>query len=234
MKNSNLNIPNHVAIIMDGNGTWATKKGLPRLEGHKAGVDALNKVIKNAKEIGIKYLTVYAFSTENWNRDKIEVDGLMNMLRKYLKGEDIKKLNDEKVRIRVFGNRTDKKIPEDILKSITEVEDKTKDNEEFNFNIAFNYGGRDEIIQAIKKIPANELEGLSEENFSQYLYSADIPDPNLIIRTSGQVRVSNFLLWQSAYSEFLFLDILWPDFDNITLKNAIKEYNKRKRKFGKI
>jgi undecaprenyl diphosphate synthase len=234
MTNSNLKIPNHVAIIMDGNGTWATKKGLPRLEGHKAGVDALNKVIKNAKKIGIKYLTVYAFSTENWNRDKIEVDGLMNMLRKYLKGGDIKKLNEEKVRIRVLGNRTDKKTPEDILSLITEVEEKTKYNEEFNFNIAFNYGGRDEIIQAIKNIPTNELESLSEESFSKYLYSSDIPDPDLIIRTSGQIRTSNFLLWQSAYSEFLFLDTLWPDFDEKSLQDSVKEYNNRKRRFGKI
>lgn len=234
MTNSNLKIPNHVAIIMDGNGTWATKKGLPRLEGHKAGVDALNKVIKNAKKIGIKYLTVYAFSTENWNRDKIEVDGLMNMLRKYLKGEDIKKLNEEKVRIRVLGNRTDKKTPEDILSLITEVEEKTKGNEEFNFNIAFNYGGRDEIIQAIKNIPTNELKSLSEESFSKYLYSSDMPDPDLIIRTSGQIRTSNFLLWQSAYSEFLFLDTLWPDFDEKSLQDSVKEYNNRKRRFGKI
>jgi undecaprenyl diphosphate synthase len=226
--------PNHIAIIMDGNGTWAEKQNLPRLQGHKKGVEALKTTIDNIRKAGIQYMTVYAFSTENWNRSKQEVDGLMNMLRDYLQSDDIKKLNDENVRIRMLGNKNDSRIPSDILDLIKNVEETTENNSDFNFNIAFNYGGRDEIINTIKNIPLEKIKDLTEADFTSYLYTKGCPDPDLIIRTSGQQRISNFLLWQSAYSEFIFIDTLWPDFNKEVLDNCLREYSNRKRKFGKV
>jgi len=229
-----INIPTSIGIIMDGNGTWASDKGLPRIKGHEAGAKALENILEECKNIGIKYLTVFAFSTENWNRPEIEVNGLMNMVRKYFKELDIEKLNREKVRIRVLGNRSDGKIPADILDIINQVEKSTEINNKFHFNIAFNYGGRDEIIKAIKNIPAEKINSLTEEEFSYYLLSKDIPDPDLIIRTGDQQRISNFLLWQSAYSELVFTPVKWPDFDKKVLDYCIEEYLKRTRKFGKV
>lgn len=232
--NKDINIPNHIAIVMDGNGTWATNRGLPRLEGHRKGVDALKNTIQNVKEAGIKHLTVYAFSTENWNRSEQEVNGLMNMLRQYLKSDEISKLDKENVKITMLGNKKDPRIPADILELIENVENKTKEHTEFNFNIAFNYGGRDEIINAIKKIPTDKISTLTETDFSSYLYKTDMPDPDLIIRTGGQMRMSNFLLWQSAYSELYFTSTLWPNFDKEELNKTLEDYSSRKRKFGKV
>ncbi len=228
------NIPNHIALIMDGNGTWAENKNMPRLKGHKAGVDALKATVENCKDLGIKYLTVYAFSTENWDRSETEVNGLMSMLRDYLKSDEISKLDEKNVKIKMLGNRKDVRIPRDIIDLIGKVEERTKDNTAFNFNIAFNYGGRCEIIHAINKIPADKIGSLTEESFSSYLDTEGCPDPDLIIRTGGHIRLSNFLLWQSAYSEFLFIDTLWPDFNKEVLEKALEEYSNRNRKFGKV
>ena len=228
------NIPEHIALVMDGNGTWAENKGLPRLNGHKAGTDALKKIIETVQKSGIKFLTVYAFSTENWNRSKTEVDGLMNMLRDYLQSDDITKLDNEDVKITMCGNKNDGRIPSDILSMIDDVEKRTENNSTFHFNIAFNYGGRDEIINAIKSMSAKDISSLSEDNFAKHLYIPELPAPDLIIRTGGQTRTSNFLLWQSAYSEYIFTDTLWPDFDKKELDKSLEEYSKRKRKFGKV
>jgi undecaprenyl diphosphate synthase len=230
---SEKNIPKHIALIMDGNRTWAQEKNLPKLQGHKAGAEALKKVVERTKQLDIKYLTVYAFSTENWNRSQSEVDGLMNILKEYLNSEDIKKLKNENVKITFIGNKTNGKIPADILSKIYEIEKETENKTGFYFNIAFNYGGRDEIINAIKNIPSEKIATLTDEEFSSYLYTKDIPDPDLIIRTNNKFRISNFLLWQSAYSEYIFTDTLWPDFDEKELDKAINEYSKRVRTFGK-
>lgn len=222
-----LNIPNHIAIIMDGNGRWAKGKNRPRVFGHKAGADTLRKIVKYCGNIGVKYLTVYAFSTENWKRSQEEVSALMTLFKTYINSEK-KMLLENKVRFMVSGR--EEGVSESLLKAIRELEKETSKDYKMTLNIAFNYGGRAEIIDAIKK--AKEMgEEITEENFSKFLYN-DIPDPELIIRTSGEFRISNFLLWQLAYSEIYITDVYWPDFNEKELDKAIESYNKRERRFG--
>lgn len=223
-------IPSHIAIIMDGNGRWAERRGLPRTLGHKEGAVALRKIITYAGEIGIKYLTVYAFSTENWRRSKDEVDALMFLFKTYLKNEE-KNIMKNNVRFLVSGRKDGVSPP--LLKAIKNLEDKSKDNTGLTLNIAFNYGGRAEIIDAVNSILKLKKDHIDEENFSKYLYS-DIPDPELLIRTSGELRISYFLLWQIAYSEIYITEALWPDFDEKELDKAIESYNGRDRRFGGV
>ena len=221
-------IPEHIAIIMDGNGRWAKQRGIPRTAGHKEGGKALKKIIRACKELGVKQLSVYAFSTENWKRPEEEVSFLKGLLKNALLKE-VKKLSKEGVRIRFLG-QLDAFEPE-LVTQIRETEEYTKDNSEHQLNIMLNYGSRAEIVQAVNKAVANGEE-ITEEIFSELLYTKDIPDPELIIRTSGEQRLSNFLLWQAAYSEFYFTDTYWPDFDKKELEKAIADYSSRKRRFG--
>lgn len=228
-------LPNHIAIIMDGNRRWAKKKSLPIKLGHKEGAKTLEKIVRYANKIGIKYMTVYAFSTENWKREKEEVDSLMALLKYYL--EDFaSKADSENIRVNVIGNLN--QLSEDLQQSIKKVMDKTSSNTGTVFSIALNYGGRDEIVNAVKNIATKvkeeiiNIEDINEEIISNNLYTKDIPDPDLMIRTSGELRTSNFLPWQLVYSEFLFLDKLWPDFSEEDLESAIDIYSNRNRKFG--
>lgn len=229
------NLPTHIAIIMDGNRRWAKQRNLDIKLGHKKGAENLEEIAKYCNKIGIKYLTVYAFSTENWKRTKEEVGALMLLLQNYL---DIfaKTADSENMRIKMLGNRDG--LSDGLLKKIDNVVEKTKDNTGLTLNVAFNYGGRDEIVNATKsiarKIKNGELniEDINEQIISDNLYTNDIPDPDLMIRTSGEIRTSNFLPWQLVYSEFYFTDKLWPDFGTEELDKAILEYNKRTRKFG--
>ena len=222
-------LPTHIAIIMDGNRRWAKKRNLPIGMGHKAGAETLQKVIETCMDIGIKYLTVYAFSTENWKRDPKEVSDLMNLLREYLAKLE-KDNQDRNARICVIGDIT--KLDIDLQDKIISIQEKTKDNTGITINVALNYGGRDEILNAIRKLTTDEIKNLTAESFNKKLYTADSPDPDLIIRTAGEQRLSNFLLWQCAYSEFWYTDILWPDFSRKTLESAISDFSKRNRKFG--
>ena len=232
-----LKIPNHVAIILDGNGRWAKKRLMPRNYGHLQGAKAVERIIEDADDIGIKYLTVYAFSTENWNRPEGEVNELMKILRKYLV-DCIERSNKNNMKVRVIGDKS--RLSEDIINKINELEEVTKNNTGITFSIAINYGSRDEIIRAVKKISKDVSEGKIEADtidndlISSYLDTAGIPDPDLLIRTSGEERLSNFLLWQLAYSEFYFTDVLWPDFDINELIKAIEKYSSRDRRFGKV
>lgn len=228
MSGSEKNIPNHIAIIMDGNGRWAKRRGLPRTMGHRAGAKALKKVLTHAGEIGIKYLTVYAFSTENWKRPQKEVDTLMKLFKEYLKSEKNTMMKNG-VRLMVSGKKEG--VSKELLEQIDKTEKLTKDNERITLNIAFNYGGRSEIVDAVNKIIKDGVTEITEESFSKYLYS-DIPDPELLIRTSGELRISNFLLWQIAYSELYITDMTWPDFDEMELEKALETYMKRERRFG--
>lgn len=223
-------IPNHIAIIMDGNGRWAEKRGLPRTFGHKEGADALRKIITYAGKIGVKYLTVYAFSTENWKRSKDEIDALMFLFKTYLKNEE-KNIMKNNVRFLVSGRKNG--VSSSLLEAIKKLEDKSRDNTGLTLNIAFNYGGRAEIIDAVNSILKSGADNINEEGFSKYLYN-DIPDPELLIRTSGEFRISNFLLWQIAYSEIYITKALWPDFDEKELDKAIQSYNERDRRFGGV
>ena len=223
-------IPNHIAIIMDGNGRWAEKRGLPRTFGHKEGADALRKIITYAGKIGVKYLTVYAFSTENWKRSKDEIDALMFLFKTYLKNEE-KNIMKNNVRFLVSGRKNG--VSSSLLGAIKKLEDKSRDNTGLTLNIAFNYGGRAEIIDAVNSILKSGADNINEEDFSKYLYN-DIPDPELLIRTSGEFRISNFLLWQIAYSEIYITKALWPDFDEKELDKAIQSYNERDRRFGGV
>lgn len=223
-------IPNHIAIIMDGNGRWAEKRGLPRTFGHKEGADALRKIITYAGKIGVKYLTVYAFSTENWKRSKDEIDALMFLFKTYLKNEE-KNIMKNNVRFLVSGRKNG--VSSSLLEAIKKLEDKSRDNTGLLLNIAFNYGGRAEIIDAVNSILKSGADNINEEDFSKYLYN-DIPDPELLIRTSGEFRISNFLLWQIAYSEIYITKALWPDFDEKELDKAIQSYNERDRRFGGV
>ncbi|MDY4004357.1 MAG: isoprenyl transferase [Fusobacterium varium] len=223
-------IPNHIAIIMDGNGRWAEKRGLPRTLGHKEGANALRKIITYAGKIGVKYLTVYAFSTENWKRSKDEVDALMFLFKTYLKNEE-KNIMKNNVRFLVSGRKNG--VSSSLLEAIKKLEDKSRDNTGLTLNIAFNYGGRAEIIDAVNSILKSGADNINEEDFSKYLYN-DIPDPELLIRTSGEFRISNFLLWQIAYSEIYITKALWPDFDEKELDKAIQSYNERDRRFGGV
>ncbi len=230
-------IPQHVAIILDGNGRWAKKRHLPRGFGHKAGANTLEQTLEDAWDLGIKYLTVYVFSTENWKRSVEEVKGIMNLLRDYLK-KSIERSNKNNMRVRIIGDRT--KLDPDIIQSINDLEEATKNNTGLQFNMALNYGGRDEITRAVKGIATDVKEGrlsvddISEELISSRLDTAELPDPDLLIRTSGEIRLSNYLPWQLAYSEFYFCDILWPDFNKEELKKAIDYYNGRDRRYGGV
>jgi len=230
-------MPSHIAIIMDGNGRWAQERGLPRVSGHKAGVNALKEIIIACSDLNIKVLSLYAFSTENWKRPKEEVNALMNLLVSSLKKE-IDKLNENNIKIRVIGEK--KGLPEKVQKEVIKAEERTKNNTGLILNVALNYGGRKEIIHCVKevckKVINNELtlDDIDENIFSQMLYTNGLPDPDLIIRPSGELRLSNFLLWQSAYSEFWFTPVYWPDFKKEHLIQAIIDYQKRNRRFGSI
>jgi len=224
-----VNIPEHIAIIMDGNRRWAKKKSLPIKLGHKNGAEALRRIVEYCKKIGVKYLTVYAFSTENWKRSKEEVDDLMNLLREYL-GKIEEDINGKNIRAKIIGDIT--KLDLDLQNKIKSLEEKTKDCSALTFQIALNYGGRDEIVNAVNNIIKNNVKEISEETFEKYLYTANVPDPDLIIRTAGEKRISGFLLWQCAYTEFVWTDVLWPDFGEKDLDLAIEEFNTRIRKFG--
>ena len=231
----NSNIPKHVAIIMDGNRRWAKEKGIDYRLGHKEGAKTLEKIVRYAKKVGIKYITVYAFSTENWKRSEEEVGALMLLLKNYL-NDFGKKADTENIKLKVIGNVEGLSLG--LQKSIKKCEEKTKNNDGITFCIGINYGGRDEIVNAIKNIAKEykdgniELSDINETIVSSKLYTAGIPDPDLVIRTSNELRTSNFLPWQIVYSEFLFLDKYWPDFSEEDLDNAILEYKKRNRKFG--
>lgn len=231
------NLPKHIAIIMDGNGRWAKKRGLVRTIGHRAGVESVKKVIKASTELGIKYLTLYAFSTENWKRPADEINALMNLLVEYL-SKEINELAMNKIKINFIGDLSI--LPEKCKREIEHAHNVTKNNNRLVLNIALNYGGRDEILKAVKKIykkiEIGELKfsQITEETISDNLYTKNQPDPDLIIRTSGEKRLSNFLLWQAAYSELWFTDVLWPDFDKKHLIEAILHYQKRNRRFGAI
>ncbi|MFV0314133.1 MAG: isoprenyl transferase [Anaerotignum sp.] len=228
-------LPKHVAIIMDGNGRWATKRSLPRKAGHKAGAEALERIITEANNMGIKHLTVYAFSTENWKRSDEEVTAIMDLLRQYLKNY-FKRFLKDSIKIRIIGEIT--RLDEDIQEQIKDIEKKSEDKDGMTVHIAINYGGRDELRRGITKIAQQVASGnLSPENISEdiiesYLDTAGVPDPELLIRTSGEERISNFLLWQVAYSEFYFTDVLWPDFGKKDLEEAIYYYQNRERRFG--
>ena len=222
-------LPSHIAIIMDGNRRWAKKRNLPIATGHKAGAETLQKIIEASMDLGIKHLTVYAFSTENWKRDPKEVNDLMNLLREYLVKLE-KDNEDRNTRICVIGDIT--RLAEDLQEKINSIQEKTKNNDGLIINVALNYGGRDEIINAIKKLSIDEINDLTADKFSEKLYTYLSPDPDLIIRTAGEQRLSNFLLWQCAYSEFWYTDVLWPDFSKKVLKKAISDFSKRNRKFG--
>lgn len=230
-------LPVHIAIIMDGNGRWAKKRGLPRNFGHREGSNTLKRIVKFCNGIGIKYMTVYAFSTENWNRPKSEVDTLMSLLLEYLKNAD-KELAGQNIRIRVIGEKT--RLNEEIKNEITRVEKSTVDNTGLNLNIALNYGSRNEIVHAAKEIAKDvklgklKIEDINENALESRLYTACIPDPDLLIRTSGEERLSNFLLWQLAYAEFWYTDVLWPDFSKEHILEAIKVYQSRNRRFGGV
>lgn len=218
---------------MDGNGRWAKARLRPRVFGHQAGVKTVRRIVEDASEIGVKCLTLYSFSTENWNRPKAEVSALFGLLKQYV-DSDLERLNANKVRIRILGSR--KGLPKDILDIVEKVEQVTQSNDAFSLNIAFNYGGRDEILRAIRKASSagENMAAISEEEFEKYLDTTDLPEPELIIRTSGERRTSNFLLWQSAYAEFVFSDVLWPDFSREDLIGAIREYQNRDRRFGGV
>ena len=230
-----VDVPNHVAIIMDGNGRWAKKRGLPRNVGHKKGAEALNKIARHAADIGIKILTVYAFSTENWKRPQSEIDGLFALLAEYL-GKADGELKDKNVKIQTIGDLSP--LPEKLQKDIRAVEYKTKDRDGLILNVAFNYGGRMEIVHAVKNIAAMvkngqvDLQDIDEQLITDNLYTKNIPDPDLIIRPSGEFRLSNFLLWQSSYSEFWFENILWPDFSEKDFDRAIASLSERERRYG--
>ena len=227
-------IPQHIAIIMDGNGRWAKKRGLPRTAGHAAGAEAFRKIANYCRTLGVKYLTVYAFSTENWKRSEEEVGGIMRLLGKYLQ-ETIADMEKNRVCFRFFGDLS--RLSPNLQKLCNEAVDQSKDYD-VQVNFCLNYGGRDEIVRAARAFAQDVAEGkyssedLTEELLSTYLYSKDVPDPELIIRPSGELRTSNFLLWQSAYSEFVFMNVLWPDFGPKDLDEAIAEYQRRNRRFG--
>jgi len=225
-------LPRHIAIIMDGNGRWAKKRSLPRTAGHVAGAKTFKNIARYCNKIGLEYLTVYAFSTENWKRPKQEVDGIMNLLRDYLK--DAENFKHENIKVRFIGDL--EPLDDDIKELIKKDEDGSKDATGLNLNIAINYGGRDEITKAVKKIVQNGItaDSITEDTISDNLYTAGMPDPDFIIRPSGEYRLSNYLIWQSAYAEYWFSDILWPDFTPKHLEKAIDEYNHRNRRFGGV
>lgn len=232
-----LKVPQHIAIILDGNGRWAKSKGMPRNYGHMQGARAVENMCETAYNRGVKYLTVYAFSTENWSRPEDEIEALMGLLRNYLK-TCIKRAKKNNMCVRVLGDKS--RLAPDIVESINELEEISRDFDGLHFQVAINYGSRDEIIRTVNRVIADMDEGRLEkgpvtgEMLESYLDTAGIPDPDLLIRTSGEQRLSNFLLWQLAYAEFYFTDVHWPDFDGKELEKAIEAYNKRERRFGGI
>ena len=227
--------PRHVAIIMDGNGRWAKARGLPRALGHSAGVDALRAAVEAARDLGLSYLTVFSFSTENWNRPQTEIDALFDLLRMFVR-RDLARLHEDGVRIRIIGSREG--LSEDLLALIDDAVETTKDNTRLTLNIAFNYGGRGELVAAMRDIArlveAGKLSAdqIDEGMISRMLWTADSPDPDLVIRTSGELRLSNFLLWSGAYAELMFMDLWWPDFTKESLEKAIDAFRRRDRRFG--
>ncbi|WP_300279662.1 isoprenyl transferase [Peptacetobacter sp.] len=230
-------MPTHIAIIMDGNGRWAKSRFLPRTAGHKAGVETIRKVVKESNRLGLKYLTLYAFSTENWKRPKLEVDALMNLLVTYLRNE-IDELHKNNVKLTAVGDF--EQLPEACVKELHSAMDKTKDNTGVHLNLALNYGGRNDIREAVVEIAKKYKDGdislndITEDLIKKHLSTGEIPDPDLVVRTSGEQRLSNFLLWDVAYSEFYYTDIHWPDFDEKELQKAIYSYQKRDRRFGGV
>ncbi|MDO4678713.1 MAG: isoprenyl transferase [Eubacteriales bacterium] len=232
-----MKVPNHIAIILDGNGRWAKAKGMPRSYGHVKGCANLETICDDMKELGVKYLTVYAFSTENWKRSREEVEGLMKLFRNYLK-KCIKISEKNRMKVKVIGDIT--AFDDDIQKKIVELEEFSKDYNELHFQIALNYGSRDEILRGVRKLAQDAVDGkvkpaeIDEAVFESYLDTAGIPDPDLMIRTSGELRLSNYLLWQMAYTEFYFTDVAWPDFHKPELIKAIEKYNERDRRYGGV
>jgi len=237
MQDSERKVPKHVAIILDGNGRWAKKRMMPRNYGHSQGSKNVEKICEVAYKMGIEYLTVYAFSTENWKRPKEEVDSLMKLLQNYL-DTSIKTSAKNNIRVRVIGDKS--RLSEKIQKSIAALEEASAGNTGLKLQVAINYGGRDEIVRAVRAIAADvksnkiSIDDIDEKCFAGYLDMKDIPDPDLLIRTSGEYRISNFLLWESAYTEFYYTDVLWPDFDENELRKAVEYYGSRERKFGAI
>jgi undecaprenyl diphosphate synthase len=227
--------PRHVAIIMDGNGRWAQARGLPRYEGHRRGVEAVRRAVRAASETGVSFLTLYSFSTENWTRPADEVSLLMGLLKRFIRN-DLAELHANEVRVRVIGAREG--LSADIAGLLVEAEELTRGNKGLTLVVAFNYGGRQEIVEAARRLAAKAAAGkldpqsIGVEHFASCLSSCDIPDPDLVIRTSGEQRISNFLLWQSAYSEFVFLPVLWPDFDRAAFETALAEFGARDRRYG--
>lgn len=223
--------PEHVAIILDGNGRWAQQRGLPRLNGHRAGTENIRRVIEAFARYNVKYLTLYAFSTENWRRPKEEIRGLLQIVRGVVRKE-LRFFQEQGIKLRHLG-RLDR-LPKSLQEDILEAQEKTKDNTRMTVCVAFDYGGRAEIVEALKRIVQEGItpERIDEEMVGKYLYTSDLPDPDLIIRTAGEMRLSNFLIWQSAYSEYYFTPTLWPDFDEEEVRKALLSYSKRKRRFG--
>jgi undecaprenyl diphosphate synthase len=234
---SDFEIPRHVAIIMDGNGRWAAARGLPRGEGHRRGVEALRRTVRAAGELGIDILTIFAFSSENWSRPQTEIRDLLGLLRRFIRN-DLAELHLNNIRVRVIGERQG--LTPDVASLLNEAEEMTRDNDGLTLVVAFNYGARQEIARAARRLAEEVKAGslvssdITAERLSEYLDIPDLPDPDLIIRTSGEQRLSNFLLWQSAYSELVFVPTFWPDFDRAALELAISEYRRRERRFGGI
>ena len=228
-------VPRHVAIIMDGNGRWAAARGLPRVEGHRRGVEALRRTVRAARELGIAYLTIFSFSSENWSRPQSEIRDLLSLLRRFIRN-DLADLHKSNVRVRIVGERDD--LAPDIRALLQEAEELTRDNDGLTLVVAFNYGARQEIARAarrlVREVAAGRLapEAITPDLLAQNLDAPDLPDPDVIVRTSGEQRLSNFLLWQAAYSELVFVPTNWPDFDKATLESAIAEYRRRERRFG--
>jgi undecaprenyl diphosphate synthase len=227
--------PQHVAIIMDGNGRWATRAGLSRLEGHRAGVEAARRAVRAARDEGVKIVTLYSFSTENWSRPDWEVRHLLGLLRRFF-AEDLQELASEGVKVRILGDHGS--LPPDLKKLVIDAESMTRHNSDFLLQVAFNYGGRDEIVRAVSKVAERVARGelraedIRQEHLSDELDTAGVPDPDMVIRTSGECRISNFLLWQAAYSELVFLDCFWPDFGRKELRAAIEDFHRRDRRYG--
>jgi len=231
------NIPSSVAIIMDGNGRWAEKRRLPRVMGHNAGMKAMREIVSTASQLGVKFLTVYAFSTENWNRSDEEINGIFKLLIKYVDSE-LDKIAKNNVKINILGDR--ERLAQKVNEKIEQAIKRTEKNDGLIFNIALNYGGRDEILRSVKSVCQEvksgvlQIDDIDAEKFEKHLYTGElgVKDPDLIIRTSGEIRISNFLLWQLAYSEMIFVDVLWPDFTPDIFKKTIMEYQRRSRRFG--
>lgn len=226
-------VPQHVAIIMDGNGRWAKQRGLPRLAGHRAGTENLRSVIETFAEYGVKYLTLYAFSTENWGRPRVEIKGLFRILSEVV-GREVQNLKEKGVKLRHLGKLEG--LPQKLQESIQRAIELTQENDKLVLSIAFNYGGRAEIIEAVKRLIADGIppERINESLFHNYLYTAGLPDPDLIIRTAGEMRLSNFLIWQSAYSEYYFTPVFWPDFGKEEIEKVLVAYSQRERRFGRL